>query len=75
MKKLGIALIILLGIFSATALLLPLFINVDKYRPQIVEMANQKINGTLEVGKLSLSLWGQVRIEAQWSETSGFKRK
>lgn len=42
---------------------IPLFVNVDKYRPQIVDAANQEINGTLELGKLSLSLWGQIRVE------------
>ncbi|MBI2712232.1 MAG: hypothetical protein HYX41_05145 [Bdellovibrio sp.] len=62
MKKIGLiigSVFVLLLILIVT---LPFFINVDKYRPQIVEAANKEINGTLEMGKLSLSLWGQIRI-------------
>lgn len=43
-------------------LVLPWVVNVDKYRPQIVNQLNDKITGRLEMGKLRLSLWGQVRI-------------
>jgi len=46
----------------------PLVIDVDQYRPQIVRAANENINGKLEIGKLSLSLWGQIRIKVD-----GFK--
>ncbi len=55
------------GIFVAFILVLvavPFFIKVDDYRPQIVSTANQYLNGKLELGKLSLSLWGQVRVNA-----------
>lgn len=63
MKKLMIAIGVLVGLFVAAAVIIPLVVDVDKYRPQIVEAANQQINGSLELGKLSLSLWGQIRIE------------
>ena len=49
--------------FSLTIIALPLVVDVDKYRPQIVQAANEHLNGKLELGKLSLSLWGQVRVE------------
>ncbi len=42
----------------------PFFVDVDQYRPQIVAQANSKLNGTLELGKLKLSLWGAVKIHA-----------
>ena len=42
---------------------IPFLVDVDKYRPQITEAVDQKMNGKLELGKLSLSLWGQVRVE------------
>ena len=63
MKKLvmviGALAILLLGAIIA----IPFFVDVDKYRPQIVQVANEHINGKLELGKLKLSLWGQIRIE------------
>lgn len=43
----------------------PLFVNVDQYRPQITAEANKRINGQLELGKLNLSLWGAVKIHAE----------
>jgi uncharacterized protein involved in outer membrane biogenesis len=62
-KKLIIALGILFSLWVAAAFIIPQVIDVDKYRPQIVEMANQQIHGKLELGKLSLSLWGQIRVQ------------
>lgn len=53
------------GLFGALVLILaiiPFFIDVDSYRPKIVSIANEHINGKLELGKLSLSLWGQIRV-------------
>ncbi|MCM0606750.1 MAG: AsmA family protein [Xanthomonadaceae bacterium] len=44
-------------------IIIPLVVNVDKYRPEIVSVANDNLNGKLELGKLSLSLWGQVKIK------------
>ena len=63
MKKLFMALGVLLGLFVIAAIVVPMVVDVDKYRPQIVEAANQQLNGSLQLGKLSLSLWGQIRIE------------
>lgn len=62
-KWLAILLSSLIGLFVAAAIIVPLVVDVDKYRPQIVEAANQQLNGKLEIGKLSLSLWGQIRIQ------------
>lgn len=63
MKKIGILLGTLLILFVAAALIVPLVVDVDKYRPQILTAANQQLNGKLELGKLSLSLWGQIKVE------------
>ena len=41
----------------------PLLIDVDKYRPLIIQKADEQLNGKLELGKLGLSLWGRVKIE------------
>lgn len=63
-KKLAIVMAVVLAVFVGIAIIVPLMVDVDKYRPQIVQMADEHLNGKLELGKLSLSLWGQVRIEA-----------
>ncbi|HAR44202.1 MAG TPA: hypothetical protein DCS07_16480 [Bdellovibrionales bacterium] len=52
--------IVLLAITAAAVL--PFVIDVDKYRPQLVELVNSKLNGKLELGQLKLSLWGQIRV-------------
>src|SRR3954469_23274715 len=61
-KKILIAIGALFALFIAAAIAVPLFVDVDKYRPQIVGKANEYLNGKLELGKLSLSLWGQVKV-------------
>lgn len=65
MKKLlwgvgALFVVILVAIVSV-----PLFVDVDQYRPLITEEANKRINGKLELGKLKLSLWGAVKIHAE----------
>ncbi len=65
MKKL---LWILGGLFVAALVAIvsvPLFVNVDQYRPYIVAEANKKMNGKLELGALKLGLWGAVKIHAE----------
>lgn len=55
------------------AVIIPFVVDVDKYRPQIVEMANQNINGRLELGKLKLSLWGRVLVQVDGVSLSDAK--
>src|SRR3954469_21448096 len=62
-KKILIAIGALFALFIAAAIAVPLFVDVDKYRPQIVSKANEYLNGKLEIGKLSLSLWGQIKVK------------
>ena len=65
MKKL---LLILGGVFITLLVAIisvPLFVDVDQYRSTIVAQANQRINGNLELGKLKLSLWGAIKINAE----------
>jgi hypothetical protein len=61
-KKIAIGFGVFLGLLLAVIVILPFVVNVDSYRPQIVQIANEKINGKLEMGKLSLSLWGQIKV-------------
>lgn len=63
MKRVAFGFLGFLAILVAAAIIIPLFINIDQYRPQIVDIANQHINGKLSISKLSLSLWGQVEID------------
>ncbi|MGK5084143.1 AsmA family protein [Bdellovibrionota bacterium FG-1] len=64
-KWLSIGLVSLFLLLFTAAIIVPLVVDVDKYRPQIVQAANEQINGKLDLGKLSLSLWGQIRVEVQ----------
>jgi len=50
-------------LFVVGAISIPFFVNVDKYRTQVVSLANEHLNGELKLGKLSLSLWGQIRVQ------------
>ena len=54
------------------AIAVPLLIDVDKYRPQIVELAQRHVSGNLELGKLSLSLWGRIKIQIAKLRISDF---
>jgi len=62
MKKIALILGSLLGLLVVAAALLPFFVDVDRYRPLVVDKANQSINGRLELGKLTLSLWGRILV-------------
>lgn len=50
--------------FLVAIISIPLFVDVDQYRPTIVAEANKRINGKLELGHLKLSLWGTIKIHA-----------
>ncbi len=70
-KVLGIVLGSLLFLLIAAAIVIPLVVDVDKYRPLIVEKANERLNGKLQLGKLKLSLWGQIRVDVAGLELRG----
>lgn len=55
----GLFVVLLVAVASV-----PLFVNVDQYRPEITAEVNKRINGKLELGPLKLSLWGAVKIHA-----------
>lgn len=65
MKKLLWLLGALFVVLVVAIVSVPLFVDVDQYRPVIVEEANKRINGKVELGKLDLSLWGAVKINAE----------
>jgi uncharacterized protein involved in outer membrane biogenesis len=69
-KKLAIAFVGLVLVLVAAAVIIPLLVDVDQYRPQLTAVVNDRINGKFELGKLKLSLWGQVRVEVAGVELS-----
>ena len=63
MKKIGIIFGAFVVLILAAIVIIPLVVDVDKYRPEIVNAANQNLNGQLELGHLKLSLFGHIRVE------------
>lgn len=62
------------GTLLVLAAVAPFLIDVDKFRPDIVRLANQNLNGSLELGKLKLNLWGKIAVgveKAALSDTRG----
>jgi hypothetical protein len=42
---------------------LPFVVNIDQYRPLIVNAINEKITGKVTLGELKLSLWGRIQVQ------------
>lgn len=72
-KKIVLILSSLVGLVLVVLVALPFLIDVDKYRPEIIKIANEKINGTLKLGKLQLSLWGQIKVNVDGMELDDAK--
>ena len=64
-KKTALILGFLLLAGIAALFLVPYFFNVDRYRPQILEAANAQLNGKLDLGPLTLTLWGKILIKTE----------
>ncbi len=67
-KKLFFILGGLIALLLVAIVAIPFLVDVDSFRPQIVAAANQHINGELKVGKLKLTLWGQIRVQVDGIE-------
>ncbi len=63
LKKLMMVFGALFLLLVAAAAIVPLVVDVDKYRPEVETAVNDRINGKFTLGKLKLSLWGQIRIQ------------
>jgi hypothetical protein len=75
-RQLAVGLAGVLGILVVAALVVPLFVDVDRYRPQLLAAVNERISGKLHLGKLSLSLWGRARVgiaELELTDVKGEK--
>lgn len=62
MKKIALILGVMLFLVFGILLVIPFVIDVNQYRPQVVEAVNDHMNGKLELGKLSLNLWGGIHV-------------
>jgi AsmA protein len=62
MKKLAMIFGSITALILGAIIVIPLVVDVNQYNPQIVKLANEHINGTLKLGKLSLKLWGRIHI-------------
>ncbi|MDZ4677340.1 MAG: AsmA family protein [Oligoflexia bacterium] len=65
LKKLLIFVGVLVGLFVLALVLVPLFVDANKFRPQIVKTVEDNLNADLELGNLKLSLWGGVNIQIE----------
>src|SRR5438270_3609022 len=57
MKRLWIILGIILGVIILAVLLVPLFINVDSFRPEIESKLSAALGRTVHIGKIQASLF------------------
>jgi uncharacterized protein involved in outer membrane biogenesis len=73
MKKLLTVFGVLFALFLVAIVVIPMVVDVDKYRPQIVKAANERLNGKLELGQLKLSLWGSIRVQVGGLDLSDAK--
>lgn len=62
MKKIAIIVGGIFALILGAIIIIPLVVDVNKYNPQIVKAANEKMNGSLELGRLSMNLWGKIHI-------------
>lgn len=57
MRRIAFGFLGILGILFATALVIPFFLNINDYKPQIIEKAKETLAHDIHIdGKLSLSL-------------------
>lgn len=75
MKKIWIGIVSFVVILIGALVAIPLFVDVDQYRPKIVEVANEKLNGKLVLGKLSLSVWGTIQVNVDGLELTDAKTR
>ncbi len=61
---------IILAVVFAILLIIPFFVNVDKFRPQIEAKVGEAMNSKVVLGKLSMSLIPSLKISTQTIEVT-----
>ena len=62
-KKIGFSFLGLVVVVIGALLVIPFFYSIDNLRPQIQQAAEKQVHGKVELGKLSLKLFPEVRVE------------
>ena len=62
-KKIAIAFAVVVVLVVGALLVIPFFVSVDQFRPQIQTAVEKQIRGKVELGKISLSLFPTVKIK------------
>jgi uncharacterized protein involved in outer membrane biogenesis len=75
MKKILVILTVVFVVFVGTLAALPFIVKVDQYRPKIIEVANQHLNGKLELGELNLSVWGTLKVKVAGLKLTDLKNQ
>lgn len=70
LKKLLIAAGIFVGILVLFLASIPFWFDIDSYRPLLISQAQNHIQGKIQLGKLSLSVWGKIKIKVDGAELS-----
>lgn len=73
-KKLGMIAVVILGVLILISLLIPLVVNIDNFRPKILEAVGQKIRGRVEIGHLKLRLLGGIGASVDGVKLYGSKK-
>ncbi len=62
-KKILIVLGVIIGLLVVALALVPVFYDVNaKLKPLIIQTAEENLNAKVELGQLSLSAWGKIRV-------------
>lgn len=62
LRKSILGLLALMGFLFVFLASIPIWFNVDQYRPQIAAAITPYISGHVQLGKLSLSAWGGLKV-------------
>ncbi|MSP18961.1 MAG: hypothetical protein EXR74_05265 [Bdellovibrionales bacterium] len=62
-KKIFLGFCSIVGIVILILAAIPLWFDVDHYRPQMVSVSEEFLNGKLTLGKLTFSVWGKLRFK------------
>ena len=60
---------IILGVCSGVGIIIlflasiPLWFDIEHYRPEVVSISEKFLNGKLTLGKLTFSVWGKLRFK------------
>lgn len=75
LKRLGLVVTSCVGFLLVLLFIIPYIFKIDYYRPQLTQILNDSIHGRVELGELSLSLFGRFRVEIAGVKLSSLEGK